>query len=152
MPVTTDRDDPNLRKTGPDGQQMAYLVLSEDERRKGFVRPVRTKYYHVGRTVCGKETTLEGHQGIYICVMEPGHAGECSHWSMKPTLREALERLAQGKLGGCDAETVMGLSIAETYSRDPGFYGATYCAKCRKHFPVGVHGEFIWDDGSRVGT
>lgn len=30
------------------GQQKAYAVLSEDERAKGFVRPVRTAYVHAG--------------------------------------------------------------------------------------------------------
>ena len=43
--MTVDRDDPNLRKiieSGPrKGQQEAYLVLSDEERAKGFVRPVR---------------------------------------------------------------------------------------------------------------
>lgn len=30
------------------GQQKAYVVLTEEERAKGFVRPVRTSYVHVG--------------------------------------------------------------------------------------------------------
>jgi hypothetical protein len=46
----------------------------------------------------------------------------------------------------------MGLSIAETYARDPHYYGGTYCAGCRAHYPVGEDGEFVWDDGSKVGT
>lgn len=54
----------------------------------------------------------------------------------------------------CDEVTTMGQAIAETYARDPAFYGATYCATCRQHLPVGAGGEFIWVDGSRqrVGT
>lgn len=31
------------------GQQREYYVLSEEERAKGFVRPVRLAYLHVGR-------------------------------------------------------------------------------------------------------
>jgi hypothetical protein len=37
------------------GQQKAYVILSEDERAKGFVRPLRRSYKH---TVCGTETTM----------------------------------------------------------------------------------------------
>lgn len=94
MGVTDDRNDPELEIIDPDTKmQMTYLVLSDEERAKGFVRPVRTSYLH---TVCGGVTT-------------------------------------------------MGLALAETYARDPHFYGGTYCATCRDHFPVGEHGQFIWD-------
>lgn len=55
MPLTTDRNDPNLNVIRPDGQQDTYLVLSEEERAKGFVRPVRTKYIH---KMCGVETSM----------------------------------------------------------------------------------------------
>lgn len=37
------------------GQQKGYVVLSEEERRKGFVRPVRRNYIH---RACGVETTM----------------------------------------------------------------------------------------------
>ncbi len=58
------------------------------------------------------------------------------------------------ELGGCGAVTTMGLAIAQTYARQPDFYGATFCVACSKHRPVGEHGEFLWDDGSgqKVGT
>lgn len=36
-------------------QQKGYVVLSDAERAKGFVRPVRTKYIH---TKCGVETVM----------------------------------------------------------------------------------------------
>lgn len=52
----------------------------------------------------------------------------------------------------CGAVTSMGLSIAETYARDFRFYGSTYCCVCRMHKPVGPEGEFVWEDGSKVGT
>lgn len=77
-----------------------YLVLSEDERAKGFVRPVRRSYIH---TTCG-------------------------------------------------CETRMGVALAETYARNPRFYGATYCCACQMHRPVGENGEFVWMDGAKVGT
>lgn len=52
----------------------------------------------------------------------------------------------------CGSSTRMGTALAETYARQPSFYGATYCVGCRMHLPVGECGEFVWDDGSRVGT
>jgi hypothetical protein len=55
MGLTTDRNDPALRQIQPDGQQASYLVLSEEERKKGFVRPVRHKYIHLK---CGGVTSM----------------------------------------------------------------------------------------------
>jgi hypothetical protein len=53
----------------------------------------------------------------------------------------------------CGTATTMGLAIAKTYARDPGFYGSTYCATCQEHRPVGADGEFVWEvGGSKVGT
>ncbi len=52
--LTTDRNDPDLHKKKPDGQNEKYLVLSEEERQKGFVRPFRNKYTHI----CGVETRM----------------------------------------------------------------------------------------------
>lgn len=37
------------------GQHGAYWVLNEEERRKGFVRPIRTSYIH---DRCGSVTTM----------------------------------------------------------------------------------------------
>ncbi len=57
--MTTDRNDPKLREIIQDGplkgQQADYLVLSDDERAKGFVRPVRRSYKHLA---CGGVTTM----------------------------------------------------------------------------------------------
>lgn len=30
--------------------------------------------------------------------------------------------------------------------------GATFCCACGEHFPVGVEGEFVWLDGTKVGS
>ena len=96
MSTTSDRNDPRLRSTDATGQQETYLVLSDEERSKGFVRPVRTRYIHLK---CGTVTT-------------------------------------------------MGLAIAETYARNPSFYGSTFCVGCRSHCPVGENGEFVWAEPS----
>ena len=83
------------------GMQKGYVVLAEEERAKGFVRPVRDAYVHI-------------------------------------------------KCGGV---TYMARSLAETIARDPSFYGGTFCARCKTHFPIGAEGEFVWDGtGERVGT
>ncbi|HEY6019322.1 MAG TPA: hypothetical protein VIY48_05285 [Candidatus Paceibacterota bacterium] len=102
MGITTDPNDPELKIVDPEnGQQMAYLVLSDEERAQGFVQPVRTSYVH---DKCGSITT-------------------------------------------------MNRAIAETYARNPRYYGGTYCAKCQNHFPVGELGEFTWDGTNiKVGT
>lgn len=53
-PVTPDHCE--LIQDGPRaGQQKAYVVLSDDERAKGFVRPVRRSYRH---DKCGVVTTM----------------------------------------------------------------------------------------------
>lgn len=98
--TTTDPADPRLGRGGDDSptdQADVYLVLSEEEISKGFVRPLRDTYRH--------------------------------------------------KI--CRTETIMGQKIAETYARDPHFYGATYCVHCRMHRPLS---EFVWLDGSQMGT
>jgi hypothetical protein len=50
--------DPNTdahRELKPNGQQKDYVVLSEEERKRGLVRPVRRTYVHVA---CGVATTM----------------------------------------------------------------------------------------------
>jgi hypothetical protein len=149
MGLTTDREDPGLKVTTADGQQAVYLVLSEEERAKGFVRPVRRKYRHVGARpkYPTRELTAEEHERYdhfgYVRY-EPYPEGDSSlagrFWT-----KAQLE-------SGCGTETTMGQALAETYARSPDFYSATFCCNCGKHLPVGEHGEFVWEDGTRVGT
>lgn len=50
----------------------------------------------------------------------------------------------------CGVRTTMGQAIAETYARDPKFYGSTYCVNCGRHAAVA---EFTWDGTTeRVGS
>lgn len=56
--LTTDREDPELTHGNdeePVGPAAAYLVLSDDELAKGFVRQLRTSYVH---SECGTKTTM----------------------------------------------------------------------------------------------
>lgn len=52
----------------------------------------------------------------------------------------------------CGKVTTMGEAIARTYARDPAFYGATFCAHCQMHRPVGEDGEFYWCDDNAPET
>jgi hypothetical protein len=45
----------------------------------------------------------------------------------------------------CGVVTHMALAIAETYARNPAFYGGTYCVGCRTHFDLTTpHGANIF--------
>ncbi|MES2867845.1 MAG: hypothetical protein V4703_14000 [Actinomycetota bacterium] len=58
MSLTTDPSDPRLGRgvdKAPGSQHHVYLVLSEEERAKGFVRPYRDAYRH---DTCGTVTTM----------------------------------------------------------------------------------------------
>lgn len=71
MGLETDPNAPCLREILPSGQQKCYLVLSDEEREKGFVRPVRQSYQHV---TCGGVTTM----GLAIaetCARDPKFYG-----------------------------------------------------------------------------
>jgi hypothetical protein len=46
---------PEHRNLKPNGQQQDYVVLAEEERAKGFVRPVRRSYTHLS---CGTTTVM----------------------------------------------------------------------------------------------
>ena len=58
MSTTTDQNDPRLgygEDNQPRPQQEIYLVLSDEERAKGYVRPLRLSYRH---KTCGTTTTM----------------------------------------------------------------------------------------------
>ena len=142
-------EDGSHRKVLPNGQHAGYVVLCDEERAKGFVRPVRTAYIHVGmrpefptRELTDDEKQLTA--GANYVAFEP----------YPPERSPAIGRYwtAADLKSGCGSRTTMGLALSETYARDPGFYGATFCCRCGQHFPVGAKGEFVWEDGTRVGT
>lgn len=163
--LTTDRSDEDLTRgvdTEKVGQNKKYLVLSDEERAKGFVRPVRHKYVHVGRKVVGVLKPLtdeqkERYAGEDYVMFEDYEGKQGAAIGRYLTRREHENmKVIDGVtyVGGCGALTVMNSVISETYARDPKFYGATYCTGCSMHLPVGEDGEFVWDDGSdeRVGS
>src|SRR5690349_7345207 len=132
MSVTDDPSDPRLTRgidLQPTGQADVYLVLSEAERAKGFIRPVRDTYIHTGirpanplREITEDEKLRYGAAG-YIAFEEypkDEHAATGRYWT-----------LAQLN-SGCGTPTTMGRALSETYARDPKFYGSTYCVHCQK--------------------
>lgn len=120
-------------QTETTGQHKSYIVLCEDERKKGFVRPYRDAYKHVGPNICGLHI---GPDGATVCYMDPSHEGSCGDATGPRPQR-------------CGTVTTMGRALSETYARDPSFYGATFCVTCNKHLPVA---EFVWLDGQQVGS
>lgn len=156
--LTTDPKDPRLGRgePNPDGtenQNEVYLVLSEEERAKGFVRPLRRSYRHVGaegpRYPLVKLDPEDPDDAVKI---ERGYVFfEPYPESERPSLGRNWKQSDLDNVGnGCGVVTRMGLELCETYAREPHFYGATYCVGCRKHLPVG---EFVWDeDNERVGS
>lgn len=133
------------------GMHRSYYALSEEERAKGFVRPVRRSYRHVGvqpryptRPLTEAERNLHSPASYHdYVVFEPYPDGEETGKAGRFWTRAQLD-------SGCGAVTTMDLALAETFARDPNFYRATYCATCKDHFDVG---EFAWDGtDERVGT
>lgn len=154
MSLTTDRNDPGLNKVKDNGQQETYIVLSEEERAKGFVRPVRKEYQHVGKEVDREGTieNLEDHltegsakyysreQGYVAFLKYPESRSPLNGKYIKQDELDAFNNKAD-RVGGCMAITKMHADIAETYARNPKFYGRTFCVGCGTHLPVN---EFIW--------
>jgi hypothetical protein len=67
MSTTSDRNDPRLTHGAdetPVPMAEVYLVLSEEERAKGFIRPLRRSYVHnAGPNACHAVTTM----GLALC-------------------------------------------------------------------------------------
>lgn len=139
-------------ETRPDGQKADHWVLSDEERAKGLIRPVRLSYRHVG---VGKPKQLrelsdeekERYAQFKYVAFEP-YGEDRAPVTGRYWTQEQLDRA-----DGCGQETRMPVKCAETYAAQPNFYGSTFCCHCQGYFPVGAQGEFVWlDDGTRVGT
>ena len=151
MSFTTDKNDPDLGHgwdEEPTEQNKKYLILSEEERAKGFIRPVRTSYVHIGSITNTRGGTIEplseedkssyGVNNNYVAFLRYPE----SEWPVvgRALTQEQVDNIDK-RVGGCYTITTMSLPLAETYARDPKFYGSTYCTGCRMHRPVE---EFVW--------
>lgn len=144
---------PTNRKLA-DGQFADHWVLSSDERAKGYVRPVRIEYTHVGlagptqplRDLNEEEVERYGKYGYvkFEPNVEPGSSIVGRYWT-----QAQIDKIGKG----CGVTTRMPQACAETYAREPSFYGSTFCCGCGTYFRVGADGEFVWKGtGERVGT
>ena len=155
MSLTTDPKDPRLchgidDEPGP--QCEVYLVLSEEERAKGFVRPVRTSYVHIGKSMSHykgiyrmltEEEQKEYPDKKYVAVLTVMTKEDGSFLGGTYVNQKEFDAYQNNeRIGGCGCSTKMALELAETYARNPNFYGSTYCVYCQKHLPVS---EFVWE-------
>lgn len=139
----------------PDGQHVDHWVLSGEERAKGYVRPVRLKYQHVGPP--GPAHPLRD-----LTAEEQDRYGDCGYVKFE-TYPEGYRGSARGRFWsqteldnvgkGCGVVTSMPQACAETYAAQPGYYGQTFCCGCGAYRRVGERGEFVWDGtDERVGS
>ena len=158
MSLTTDPNDPRLTHgvdTQPAPQAPVYLVLSEDERAKGFVRPLRRAYKHVG--IAPKHPLRDLTADEHARYDQYGYVKFEAYPQPRPDGSSVVGRWwtqAQLDKRPCRTVTTMGLPLCETYARKPDFYGSTYCCSCAMHLPVE---EFVWiendgTEGPRVGS
>lgn len=125
------------------GQHKAYWILSDEERAKGFTRPVRRSYIHKGirpthplRDLTPEESErYEKYNYVKYETYPEGGSTVGKYWT------------AADLASGCGTKTTMKLEIAETYAVDPKAYGSTFCCGCSRHHPVG---EFVWDGTDEV--
>lgn len=122
------------------GMQKAYVVLSPEERAKGFVRPVRTEYIHVGRRPKPTSSTRELTEQEKLRYDDAGYVLYEEY--VKDGSAVVGRFWTQADLNsGCQGKTIMSQDIAETYARNPNFYSGTFCAHCGSHFPLE---QFVW--------
>lgn len=159
MSLTTDKDHPDLGRGADQGQvpqNKVYLVLSDEEKAKGFVRPVRISYIHKGRLydkgieILEKPELIGDKEYVAIAAVLLNEDGSRKGGSYITQAELDQHKKTGGYIGGCGTVTTMHQSIAETYAANPHFYGNTYCVTCRRHLPVS---EFLWDGtNEKVGS
>jgi len=156
--LTTNPQDPRLieGQQNETGQHSIYLVLSEEERSKGFVRPYRDSYIHKGKRLINDEDfnnlerllteeEIKEFNGKYVAIVRILSKEDGSFLGGKYINQEELNALnskSKERRGGCGTVTKMGQALSETYARNPKFYGSTFCCGCNKHIEVN---EFFWD-------
>ncbi len=87
--TTTDPDDPRLTHgsdTEPVDQAEVYLVLSDEERMGGFVRPYRETYRH--KSCGGVTTTARAIAETYARNPKFYHGTYCTHCQMHRPVNE----------------------------------------------------------------
>jgi len=140
-------EQPDFAEHKENGQQRAYMVLTEEERAKGFVRPLRMSYVHAGARPRYPLRDLTEEEHVRLRDFNYVAFEEYPESEFPKTGRFWTEDELQS---GCGHTTTISQAIAETYARDPKFYGGTFCVHCGAHFPVQ---QFTWaEDGLIVGS
>jgi hypothetical protein len=85
----------------------------------------------------GAEVT-DDHRDLKENGQQKGYVVLCPEERAKGYVRPLRQTYIHTECGG---ETTMSMEIAETYARNPKFYGATFCVQCRNHFSLG---QFTW--------
>lgn len=145
-PVDPNGSVPNPAKL-PDGQAADHWILSDEERAKGFIRPVRLSYRHAGMRPNYPLRDLSPEERSQHAAF--GYVSFEAYPESETPLTGRMWTKAQLE-SGCGTITSMPRKIAETIARQPSFYGRTFCSGCGDYFPVE---EFVWlDDGTKLGT
>jgi hypothetical protein len=135
--VPEGRDHTELKASG---QQLAYVVLTQDEIAKGYVRPFRDSYVHQGiRPKHPLRDLTDDEKQRYAAFNYVKYEAYPPDAGSSLVGRFWTERELDS---GCGVLTRMSFDIAATYARDPKFYGGTFCCGCGKHLPLA---EFVWD-------
>jgi len=134
-PVPADQSHTKLKDNG---QQKAYVVLTAEERAKGFVRPVRTAYMHKGARPKYNLRDLTDEEKVRF---DKYNYVKYEEYPLSDS--SVVGRFwTQAQLdSGCGTVTTMALSIAETFARKPDFYDGGFCCGCGKHVP---NEELVW--------
>ena len=110
------------RRKGGDGRPPMGI-----ERRK---RNVCTTSGELPEKVRAEQTEPTGQHKAYLVLCD----AERAKGFVKPVRNSYRHKT-------CGTETRMGRKLAETYARDPYFYGATFCCGCNVHRALA---EFTW--------
>lgn len=130
-----------LLKHANQSDQDAQRRAEEEARRNAAAIPVDRE----ARTLSGGSPVTPDHRDIdpqtgmqkaYVVLS----AAERAKGFVRPVRRTYTHQK-------CGSNTTMGLALAETYARDPGFYSGTFCVRCQAHYPLS---EFVWDGTHEV--
>ena len=114
----------------------------------------------ISTTTNGKPHELGFENSAAPSPIDPTTGQHKAYWILpaeeriKGFVRPVRDRYVHLLCGGITL--IMGKDIAETYARDPKYYGSTMCVHCRKHYPLrdgnGIP-MFLWEpDGEPVGS
>jgi len=97
-------------------------------------------------TAHGKEVPDNGNSTPDETLLPDGQKAD--HWVLSPEERQNgwVRPYRESYVHNtCGTQTRMPKACAETYAKNPKYYGSTFCCGCRTYFSVT---QFEWEDGS----